>query len=259
MESTYSKRDFFIVADDLGLDSAVNEGVFFAFKNGLIDGASLMANGEAFDDAINRLNNFPSVRIGAHLVLVEEESLTGIKFPQNHKIFFFRYVLGLIRKNEVEKELEAQVQKILRAGIKPAFMNSHQHLHLLPGIMDTTIFLAKKYEIPYIRIIKEPISSRGGLFRKAQLVFLNFLSWLAKKKISKAGLSCNDYFVGFISAGNLSLDDLISVRKLQNKFPDKLIELGSHPGFESTELVQKYSHWRYNWQKEIEVLKNSKS
>lgn len=258
MESTHSKRDFFIVADDLGLDSAVNEGIFFAFKNGLIDGASLMANGKAFEDVINRLNDFPGVRIGAHLVLVEERPLARIKLPKNHKIFFFRYVLGLIRKNEIEKELEAQVQKILRAGIKPAFINSHQHLHLLPGIMDTTISLAKKYGIPYIRIVKEPLNSRGSLFRKAQLVFLNFLSWLAKKKISKAGLRGNDYFVGFINAGNLSLDDLISARKLQSKFPDKLIELGSHPGFESTELVQKYSHWRYSWQKEIEVLKNSK-
>ena len=255
MESTHSKQDIFIVADDLGIDSAVNEGIFFALKNGLIDGASLMANGEAFDDAIQRLKDLPRANIGNHLVLVEEKSLSGIKLPKNHKTFFVRYVLGLIKNDEVERELEAQIQKILEKGIKPQFINSHQHLHLLPGIMEITISLAKKYGIPYVRIVKEPLGSKGGLARKAQLVFLNFLSWMAKKKIARAGLGCNDYFVGFINAGNFSLNDLASAMKLQKKHPDKFIELGCHPGFESPELTDKYRHWRYNWQKELEILK----
>ena len=63
MESTHSKQDIFIIADDLGLNSAVNEGIFFAFKNGLISGASLMPNGEAFDDAIQRLKYFPGFNV----------------------------------------------------------------------------------------------------------------------------------------------------------------------------------------------------
>lgn len=257
MESTHSKRDFFIVADDLGLDSAVNEGIFFAFKNGLIDGASIMANGEAFDDAIQRLRDFPSANIGAHLVLVEENSLTGIKLFKNHKTFFIKYILGLIKKDEIEKELEAQIQKILKVGIRPKFLNSHQHLHLLPGIMDIIISLAKKYKIGYIRVVNEPIRLEGNFFRKAQLIFLNFLSWSAKKKIKKAGLQCNDFFIGFINAGNLNIKDLRSAKKLKKMYPEKVIELGCHLGFKSQKLVEKYSHWHYNWEEEIEVLKNN--
>ena len=55
MESTHFKRDIFIVADDLGLTESINDGIIFLLKEGKISGASLMANGEAFDDAIKRI------------------------------------------------------------------------------------------------------------------------------------------------------------------------------------------------------------
>lgn len=267
MEFTHSKLGFFIVADDLGLNDAINGGVFFAFKNELIDGASLMANGEAFDDAMQRLKDVPNASIGIHLVLVEEKPVSDISeipslvtkddfLHKNHKIFFIRYILGLINKKEIYLEMKAQINKCIQVGIKPVFINSHQHLHLLPNIMDMTIKLAKEFDIPYIRVVVEPISlGKGKLFRQAQLLFLNFLSWLAKKKIKKAGLQHNDFFMGFIDAGNLNIKSLKLAEKLQKTYPEKIIELGCHPGFENQKLVEKYKHWHYHWEKEIEVLK----
>ena len=244
-----------IIADDLGLTKSVNDGIIFLLKNRKVSGASLMANGEAFEDAVFKCTEVGPLNIGAHLVLVEENSVSGMKFPKNHRTFFIKYVLGLIKLPDIEREFSGQLDKITRAGIKPVFINSHQHLHLLPGIMDITISLAKIYRIPYIRIVKEPLGSKGSLFRKAQLIFLKFLSLMAKNKIKRAGLKCNDFFVGFINAGNLGLNDLNLVKKLQNKSPDKLIELGCHPGFENAELADKYRHWRYNWRKELEILR----
>src|SRR3989338_505832 len=211
MAFTHSNRSFFIIADDLGLNKAVNDGIFFPFLK---------------------------------------------SFHANHKIFFIKYILGLIRLGDIRKELEAQTNKLTRAGIKPAFINSHQHLHLLPGIMDIIIELARKFDIPCIRIVNEPIFlNEGRLFRQVQLLFLNFLSGLAKKKIKKFGLTCNDFFVGFINAGNLEIKDLKSAEKLGKRYPEKIVELGCHPGFESRDLIEKYSRWQYNWEKEIDVLK----
>ncbi len=258
MESAYSKGNILIIADDLGLDPAVNGGIFFAFKNGLIGGASLMANGEAFDDAVRGLKDLPSVNIGIHLVLVEEKPLTQIRLPKNHEVFFIRYILGLINLKDVRKEIEAQIDKCLAAGIKPAFINSHQHLHLLPGIMKIVMELAKKHKIYQIRIVNEPLRGRGGSFRKIQSIFLKFLSFLAKKQIKKAGLKYNDFFVGFINAGNLGKDDVFLAEKLQNKYPDKIVELGCHPGFESPELINKHKHWGiYHWKQELGILSES--
>jgi len=257
MESIYHRpKNLLIIADDLGLAESINDGIFFLLKEGKINGASLMANGEAFDDAVAKYLEAGLLNIGVHLVLVEEKPLSGMSLPKNHKMFFIKYLFGLIKLSEIEKELRTQLQKVINAGINPQFLNSHQHLHLLPGIMNVVVNLAREYKISRIRIVNEPVDFFGGkLFRKVQLLFLNFLSWLAKKKIRKAGLQYNDFFVGFINAGDLNIKDLRLAKKLTKMYPEKVIELGCHPGFESQELVEKYGHWRYNWEKEVEVLK----
>ncbi|MDP3792322.1 MAG: ChbG/HpnK family deacetylase [bacterium] len=246
-----------IIADDLGLHESVNDGIIFLLKEGKIDGASLMANGEAFEDAVTRLRNVSSPSIGVHINFVEEKSLlSGKLMSKNHRIFFVKYLLGLVKKEYIKEEADAQIRRCIQAGIRPAFINGNQHLHLLPGIMDVVIDLAKKYSIPYVRIVNEPLDlSKGKLFRQTQLVLLNFLSRLAKNKIKKSGLESNDFFVGFINAGQLNNGDIRRTEELAQKYPHKIIELGCHPGYENKELREKYKHWGgYNWQKEQELL-----
>ena len=247
-----------IIADDLGLHESVNDGIVFLLREGKINGASLMPIGEEFDDAVDKIRDLNVVNVGIHFVLVEERPLVLKTLPKKHKGFFIKYILGLIKLTDIEKELKAQLNKCIQAGIKLTFINSHQHLHLLPRIVDIVIRLAIEYDIPYIRIVNEPVNLSGGkLFRKLQILFLNFLSALAKKKIKKAGLQCNDYFVGFVNAGSLSEKDIDKAQKLTEEYPDKIIELGCHPGYEDEELKRKYKHWRdYNWQKEFDLLKN---
>jgi len=242
-----------IIADDLGLHPSVNDGIIFLLKNKYISGASIMANGQAFDDAISKIKHVEGAppHVGVHLVLVEEKSLTGIKFPKNYKTFFIKYVFGLIRKGDIKKEIEAQVKKCISAGVAPQFLNSHQHLHLLPGVLDIVIKIAKENNIKHIRLINEPLHGGGKLFRKTQLLFLNFLSKLAKKKLDKAGLKYNDIFIGFLNAGNLKESDIEFAKQIKNE----PVELGCHPGFEDENLRAKYKSWgNYNWQKELDLL-----
>lgn len=241
----------------MGLHKSVNDGIVFLLKEGKVDGASLMPNGEEFEYAVKACRENGLKEVGVHLNLVEQNSLvTGKPLAKNHRIFFLKYILGLISKHLTKKELEMQINKCIGAGIRPVFVNGNQHLHLLPEVMDTIIELAKKYQIPYIRIVSEPIKlSSGKFFRKAQLTFLNFLSRIAKNKIKKAGLQCNDFFVGFVNAGNLSEKDIKFAKSLAEKYPNRIIELGCHPGYESEELKEKYKHWvDYNWQKEFDLL-----
>ncbi len=241
-----------IVADDLGLAKPINDGIFELLKTGRISGASLMANGEAFDDAVNRCLEVQLPNIGVHFVLVEEKSITGIELPKNHKSFFLKYILGIISKKDIESELKAQVNKIISAGVRPVFINSHQHLHLLPGIMDMVIEIAKENNITYIRLVDEPMHGNGKIFRKIQLVFLRFLSSLARKKLNKAGLVYNNKFIGFINAGDLGMKDI----EIAKQIKDGIIDMGCHPGYEDEELRKKYG-WgnAYNWQKELKMLK----
>lgn len=250
-----------IIADDLGLHKSINDGIIFLLKEKKINGASLMANGDEFDDAVSQCRDLEGLNIGVHLNLVEQRSvISGKLLLPNHKVFFIKYILGLVDRNFIYKELRAQIEKFIQAGLKPSFLNGNQHLHLLPGITDITIKLAKEYRIPYIRIVSEPVVwSEGKLFRQVQLLFLNFLSKLARNKIRKAGLEYNDYFVGFINAMSMSINDIDLAKELAQKYDDKIVELGCHPGFENDDLKIKFKHWgNCNWQKELELLTNNK-
>lgn len=244
-----------VIADDLGLNAAVNDGIFLGLNKGFIDGASLMPNGKAFEDALSKIRNLDNPKIGIHFVLVEENPLVLKTFSKNHRIFFIKYIFGLISVRSIKRELEAQLNKCIQAGIKPAFINSHQHLHLLPGIMNIVIGLAKKHDILYIRTINEPVVFRKTkVMRKIQLLFLNFLSKLARSKIQKEGLLSNDYFIGFVNAGNLTKEDVLKAKNIKQPNPDKIIELGCHPGFEDEMLKENYRDWKYNWKMEFELL-----
>lgn len=245
-----------IIADDFGIYASVNKGIASLITDSCIDGTSLMSNGDAFNDAILLSDNFSNKDIGVHLVLVEEKPLTGIKFPFNHRYFLIFYLLGLIKLSAIRDELDAQISKCISGGIKPVFLNSHQHLHLLPRITDIVIDLAKKYNIKYIRIINEPLNFREGtIFRNLQLAILNYMSVVAKKKILKSGIETNSFFVGFLNAGNLSNRDIETAKMLNKRFPDKIIELGCHPGFEDDILRERYKLWGgYKWENEYNLL-----
>lgn len=264
-----TNSEIFIVADDLGLTKPVNDGIIFAFREGLIDAASLIANSRCFEDAVAQLNTVPSAKVGIHLVLVEEKSLLAReeipsladkdgRLPKDHKAFFLKYILGLIKIRDIEREGRAQIERVVNSGIRPAFLNSHQHLHLLPAIMDVTIKLAKEFNIPQIRVVQKPCRLKAGkFFRTAELMFLRVLSRLAVQKIKENGLITNDYLVGFINAGNLSIQDIEYGLNLKRENPEKLVELCCHPGFEDEDLRIRYKHWRYHWAKEMEVLKKA--
>lgn len=255
-----------IIADDFGLHKSINDGIVFLLKENKIQGASLMPNGEEFDDAVKQSLSNQFSNIGIHLNLVEQKSvILGKPMPKNHRIFFIKYILGLIKFDFIQRELEAQILKVIQVGIKPAFINGNQHLHLLPGIIGIVIKLAQKYQIPYIRIVNETIFIPRSyyryniifskFFRFLQLIFLRFFSKLTKIKIKNAGLECNDFFVGFLDAGDMGRNDIKFAQELVNKYPDKTIELGCHPGYENNDLRIKYKHWgNYNWHKELDIL-----
>jgi len=176
----------------------------------------------------------------------------GGRFYRNHRIFFIRYVLGLIKLSDIEKELRAQVQRCREAGIAIQFLNSHQHLHLLPGIMNVVIRLAKEFHIPYIRVVKEPISGRpGSLSRKLQALILKLLSWRAIPHIRAAHLQHNEVFVGFLNAGTITQED-INIAKLH---AHASVELNCHPGHEDSDLHRRYNTWGgYHWEEELKLL-----
>jgi len=147
--------------------------------------------------------------------------------------------------------LEAQIEKVMSHGIPISHLDSHQHLHMLPQILKMTIRLAKQYDIPAIRLPREPvrlhmISGEGGLPRILQLLILNIFCSLGKNRIELRP----DHFAGFCFGGNL---DKKNLQTLLQSLPDSgTCELMCHPGLDDPN--SRYRHWGYHWQDELSAL-----
>jgi predicted glycoside hydrolase/deacetylase ChbG (UPF0249 family) len=224
-------KHLIVTADDVGLHRGMTEGAIRAHRNGIVTACSVVANGVAFDDAIERLRDVPSLEVGVHLTLVEERSLTGMPFPKS----YISFVLG--RKNlvAIERELRAQIERVLATGLRVTHLNGHQHLHMWLPVFAITLRLAKEYGIGYVRVVRDR-GGRGGIVRRASIAVLNHL----------AGRSTRDRTIGVMEAGHLTADRIIDLLR----FVDGTTELVTHPGIG----VDVYPKWRYAWDAETEAL-----
>ena len=250
-----------VTADDVGLHPGMNAGAIEAHERGIVTACSIVANGEAFEDAVRRLKDHPRLDVGLHLTLVEErpvEPLSRVaslvdadgKFFRNFKRFVLRYGLGRIRVSEVERELAAQIEKALAVGLKVTHLNGHQHLHVLPAVFESTLRLAELYSIPYVRTPAEGLTvEHVSMFRQTSMRMLNRFGMNARRMAREAGVFTNSRTIGIAQAGHLDRRALLSlIDRLEG-----VTELVTHPGIGSAEIARMYN-WGYNWDTETLAL-----
>jgi len=150
-------KKIIVHADDFGLSEKVNEGILYAHREGILTSTSIMACGPAFDHAVHLIKEVDSLDIGVHLTAIEERPLLSPlyipslvtkegRFYPHAKHFLKNYLLGRISLEEVRLEFTKQIEKILDSGIDITHIDSHQHIHILPGIFKITVSLAKNTE-----------------------------------------------------------------------------------------------------------------
>jgi predicted glycoside hydrolase/deacetylase ChbG (UPF0249 family) len=227
-----------VTADDVGLHPGMTEGAIRAHREGIVTACSVVANGAAFEDAVARLREVPSLEVGVHLTLVEERPLTAIRFPKKYTSFVPLYLARVISIAAIERELRAQIERVLTAGLRVTHLNGHQHLHVLPRIFRVVGHLAREYAIPYVRIVDD----QGGAARPFSMRALSSLG----RRGRTAGLT-NDRTIGVAMAGHLEtvvplLDHVQGVT-----------ELVTHPGVG----VSGYT-WGYDWDRETRALCDSR-
>jgi chitin disaccharide deacetylase len=224
-----------VTADDVGLHQGMTEGAIRAHREGIVTACSVVANGAAFDDAVARLRDVPALEVGVHLALVEERSLTGMRFPKKYTSFVPLYLARAISIAAVERELRAQIERVLTTGLKVTHLNGHQHLHVLPRIFAVVARLAREYAIPYVRVVDD----RGGSSRALAMRVLSTLGRRARAPFT------NDRTIGVADAGHLTASHILSLFE----HIDGVTELVTHPGVN----VSGYG-WGYGWEEETRAL-----
>jgi chitin disaccharide deacetylase len=235
MISPSMTRQLIVTADDVGLDRGMTEGAIRAHREGIVTACSVVANGAAFDDAVARLRDVPSLDVGVHLALVEERSLTGLRMPRKYTSFVPFYLARVISIDAIERELRAQIERVLATGLRVTHLNGHQHLHLLPRIFRVVAKLAREFSVPYVRIVDD----HGGTARS---IAMSALSALGRR--ARDVSFTNDRTIGVALAGHL--DDVTPLLD----HVEGVTELVTHPGVN----VTSYPAWAYAWDRETDAL-----
>src|SRR4029079_6807551 len=151
-------------ADDFGLSEAVNRAVIEAHEHGIVTSTSIMAGGSAFEHAAALATRTPTLDVGVHLTLTEQQpvaesvpSLVGAdgQFAPHATDFAKRWLRGTIALADVRTELDAQIRRVRAHGVRPTHLDGHQHVHVLPGIARVVAELAREHGIRAVRVPTE--------------------------------------------------------------------------------------------------------
>jgi chitin disaccharide deacetylase len=252
--------------DDFGLCEAVNIGIVESHRDGILTSTSIMANGDAFEQAAAIARECPTLDIGVHLTLTEQRpvlpaasvpTLVGAdgRFPPHAIPFAARYLRGRIALAEIRDELDAQIRRVIDAGLRVSHLDGHQHVHVLPGIARVVTELARAHGIAAVRYPAERL--RGYMLtslRNMRRVTEQLMVACACAFSPLRDLKRTDAFLGFYFGGRLTEANLLKV--LQSLPASQTVELMCHPGREDRD--SRFRHWGYSWPAEREALLSPK-
>lgn len=270
-------RNLIVNADDLGWTEGVNRGVAEAHRNGIVTSASVLANGVAFASSVEIARTTPGLGVGVHLNLSDGEPVAPrelVKSLVNERgelegrpeSLLLRLARRSVLLEEVEREWDAQIQKVRSAGIGPTHLDGHRHVQMLPGLFEIALRLAKKHGIAAIRIAHEESSLRAALStgekQKGTVVMrqgvqargLKLLAPDAHEKAERAGIAAADYFCGIAVTGEMTRGGVLRLLEI---LPEGTTELMCHPGYMDADLAKSATRLQASRQVELEILTNT--
>ncbi|KAE8634699.1 hypothetical protein XENTR_v10002411 [Xenopus tropicalis] len=152
-----------VTGDDFGYCPHRDKGIVDCFHAKAITNVSLIINGSSAASAASLAQRY-NIPIGLHANLSEGFPVcTELKQNSSlingqgvfHGKMGIRKMLsqGLLDMSEVRKELCAQIKLFCElTGINPQHMDSHQHVHVLPGIREVFAQVLEEHRIHFTRI-----------------------------------------------------------------------------------------------------------
>ena len=267
-------KNLIVNADDLGWTDGINRGILEAFHHGIVTSTSLLANGAAFAGGVEAAKSAPGLGVGVHLNLsdgppaADREIVTTLlnsdgEFAGGPESLLLRRARHALLLAEVENEWDAQIQKVRDAGIAPTHLDGHKHVHMLPGLFEIALKLAKRHGVGAIRVSLEASSLRtalsSGSKRHAGVIMkqgvqargLKLLARDAREQADRAGISTADYFCGIAQTGELTR---AGVEQFVKSLPDGTTELMCHPGYADAALRKTATRLQDSRQTELQIL-----
>jgi chitin disaccharide deacetylase len=252
------RADLIVNADDFGLSDAVNRAVARAFDEGLVRSASLLAGGDAAQDAARIARDRPGLGVGVHLALTQArpvlppDRLLGLcagtaTLPAGPGELVRRLLSGNVRRAEIVAEFTAQIRRVQDLGVPITHLDGHQHVHLLPVVRFAFAEVARTFDVHRMRM-----PGLGGPSRSAR-------EWLKALAIDAAGraarpvfrgMSWPDRFWKLACSGELTRERLLAVLRALGPGTHELM---AHPAaFDAG--VPEHAAWDYHGDLELDAL-----
>lgn len=245
-------KKLIITADDFGISRDINSGIIYCYTRGAITDISLLSVGDAFEDAVNLARKGKITRLGVHLALTggfkplslnrDVKTLTGKEgsFPDSYLLFLMRYLLRRVNSDEIYIEFKNQIARAKKTGFKVTHIDSHHHIHIVPGILEIVLRIMREENIAHVRFPYENAKLITKLRNPAawmRNLLLSTMCRISKRILQSSTARHNDYFIGHMDAMKLNKKRLIA---LLGTVRDGLTELGCHPGYATPASLAKY-------------------
>jgi predicted glycoside hydrolase/deacetylase ChbG (UPF0249 family) len=240
-------RHIWLCADDYGISPRVNEAIRELILRGRLNATSVMMAAPYLTaeeaDSLEMLNaGEKRVSIGLHLTLTApfkpmSEDFAPLRngtFPPHLELMR----VAMARRLQPEPlviEIATQLRAFADAfGRLPDFLDSHQHVHLLPQVRDA--FLKVVAETAPTAWVRQCSRARSGRrLREYKALVIDVLSLGFKRKASRLSIPTNPAF-----AGAYDFKSKASFARIFPRFLAGLPDGGlimCHPGFVDAELA----------------------
>ncbi len=241
-----------ITADDLGFSRSVNESILEAAVFGTVGSASLMVNMPFAEEASQAVREtVPNLSLGLHLCLSSGKPLAppeDIPLLVDSRGLFRHGFLGLGRlllsrnraeclrqlRTEFSAQLDAIDRLVGKYELRFDHIDSHQHLHVLPGLFEIVAEEARTRNLA----LRIPRENFGGWKRIRHRLFSWLPGGLLKRTILNFALGSTNpgpgYF-GILDTGQMGRAALQQIAESLGAIDDEAecFELNTHPSKKS--------------------------
>ena len=145
-------------ADDFGLNEAANAGIIECHRAGSVTSTTLMANGPAFEEAVELARANPALGVGLHFNLSWGQPVCdpgqvpalvdGDGRFHSREVLLRRSLVGRLPVDQIERELEAQLARLRMHGIGVTHIDSHQHVHAFGPVFAAVAAMCRRESLP---------------------------------------------------------------------------------------------------------------
>ncbi len=224
------KRLVIVNADDFGFSADTVAATVECLERGLVSSATIMANMPFCRQAAEYARLDDDHSYGVHLCLTDEvpvsepRSIPSLVDQDGRlwktRVFLGRAFLGLLARDEIEREADAQIARLKSLGVQLTHIDSHGHIHKARQVSAALQRVMSRHGL---RILRRP----QDIFYRGCRVVSRVLNSLALARIRTFSIA-TDHFL--MATGSLKPSDKDWWHRVIQNLPAGVTEVGVHPG-----------------------------